>query len=349
MQKSIWSVICGALLLARSLVYAQEDVDGWAVQEDVRDLVVLTGGNRLHGEIVELARGELTFSIDGAGPVGIDWRNVVTLTSGRSFDVELTSGARLSGPILSPSHGLLAVAVGTASAAFEMHEVVRITPLAATPAERTSGYVDLGFYFLSANEELNLTLNFGARNLTRNYSTVLSLDTIVSELDGETANRRNYLQIRSRRLLARRWFIVGRLHLEEDLKLDLDSRVLIGIGGGRTLVQSNRTALAVYGGFAGDRERYRRISGTDITAEAFVTVEWDWFELGGETQLSTIGTTYFSFDRSRQRVELAASLRRSIAGNMYWSVRVYESYDSDPPPGFENSDLGVALSIGRSF
>jgi hypothetical protein len=340
MRKLITGAVGGALLTAGCCVYAQQ-VD--------RDVVVLTTDNRLEGEVIGLSRGELAFSIDGAGRVDIDWNNVETLTSARAFDVELESGERLSGSIFSPSAGRLAVTAGTTPATVDTEQVVRITPLAATATDRTSGYVDFGLDFLTANDELDLRINAEVENVMRNFITTFSMDSIVSKVDDETAQRRNYFQLASRRLLENRWFVVGRLHLEEDLELDLDSRTLLGFGGGRTLLQSNRAVVALYGGLAADRERYRGIPGTDETAEAFVTVEWDWFELGADTQVSTNATTYFSFDRSRRRVELDASLRRSIVGNVHWSVSLYESYDSDPPEGLENSDLGLSFAIGRSF
>src|SRR5690606_20775762 len=218
------------------------------------------------------------------------------VASPRHFDVELETGERLSGSIFSPSPGQLAVTAGTAPAAFETEAVVRITPIAATPAERTSGYVDFGLDFLTANDELDLKVDAEAENVMRNYVTTLSIDSIVSEVDDETAQRRNYFQIRSRRLLRERWFAIGRLHIEEDRELDLDARTLLGFGGGRTVLQSNRAVVALYGGLAADRERYRGVPGREDSAEAFVTVEWDWFELGGDTQVSTNATTYFSFD-----------------------------------------------------
>jgi len=340
MRKLISSAACGTLIAAAS---------GVCAQEHERDVVVLTTDNRLEGQVIGLLRGRLTFAIDGAGPVEIDWSNVETLTSPREFDVELGSGQRLSGSIFSPSPGRLAVTAGTAPAAVEAQDVIRITPIAATPAERTSGYVDVGLDFLTANDELDLKVDAEAENRLRNYLTTLSIDSIVSEIDDETAQRRNYFQLRSRRLLKDRWFVIGRLHLEEDRELDLDTRTLLGFGGGRTLHQSNRAVVALYGGLAADRERYRGVQGREDTGEAFVSVEWDWFELGGDTQVTTNATTFFSFDRSRRRVELDARLQRAMFGNVHWSVSVYESYDSDPPEGLENSDLGLSFAIGRSF
>lgn len=340
MRRHAVSAICAGLLVACCAAYGQESE---------RDRVVLTTGNRLHGEIVELARGELTFFVDGAGPVGIDWRNVASLTSVRVLDVELATGERMTGSILSPSPGQLAVAVGTRPSVVATPDVIRITPLGATPAERTSGHVEFGLDFLSANDERDLTFNAQFRHRSRDYLTTLLLASLSSEFDGQTAHRRNYFQVNSRRLLRDRWFAVGRLHAEADRELGLDARLLLGFGGGRLLLQSNRSVVALYGGLAGDRERYRDIAGADDTAEAFVSVEWERFELGGSTMVSTNATMYFSVDSSRRRIELDANLRRSIVGNVYWSVRVYESYDSDVPPGLENSDRGATVSIGRVF
>src|SRR5690606_11923298 len=160
-------------------------------------------------EVIGLSRGELAFSIDGAGRVDIDWNNVETLTSARAFDVELESGERLSGSIFSPSAGRLAVTAGTTPATVDTEQVVRITPLAATATDRTSGYVDFGLDFLTANDELDLRINAEVENVMRNFITTFSMDSIVSKVDDETAQRRNYFQLASRRLLENRWFVVG--------------------------------------------------------------------------------------------------------------------------------------------
>ncbi len=51
------------------------------------DVVALSSGNRMTGEIERFSRGELFFTIDGAGSVAIDWRNIKSLQSARMFDV----------------------------------------------------------------------------------------------------------------------------------------------------------------------------------------------------------------------------------------------------------------------
>lgn len=77
-------------------------------------------------------------------------------------------------------------------------------------------------------------------------------------------------------------------------------------------------------------------------------LEWDWFELGGRTDLTTNARTYFSLDRSRVRVTLDSSLRRFIVRPVFWSLNLYESYDSDPLADLEKSDFGVTVTIGST-
>src|SRR5690606_15210733 len=74
MRRVLISLALGAALGAGYPAYSQEE-------EDDADIVVLEGGNRLVGAIDGLYRGELSFSIDDAGTVDIDWSNVESLTS----------------------------------------------------------------------------------------------------------------------------------------------------------------------------------------------------------------------------------------------------------------------------
>src|SRR5690606_19554249 len=73
--------------------------------EEGEEFVLLSSGNRMTGTVRALDRGELTFTIDGAGTVDIDWKNVETLQSEQRFDVELASGERLAGSIVAGAPG----------------------------------------------------------------------------------------------------------------------------------------------------------------------------------------------------------------------------------------------------
>ncbi len=313
------------------------------------DLVVLTNGNRMTGTVRELSRGELDFSIAGAGRVNIDWRNVAQLESEQRLDVESASGERFLGTIASPAPGTLEVMTDAGHREVPMSDVVRITPVAATFRDRTSGSIDAGIDFLSAGDEIDWTLNAEARNRTEHYRTDVSLSSLVRRHDHETTQQRNDLQLGVRRLLEQRWFVLGLFEAEEDRELDLDLRLLAGIALGRTLVQSSRTEFAVYGGLDFVHEEYRGTSDLDEDlVEALAALEWEWFDIGQFT-FSVTATTYAALDDGRMRFKLDSSLRRYITSAVYLSLNVFESYNDDPPEGFEKSDWGVSMTFGRTF
>ena len=320
-----------------------------AIAEDT-DMVSLTSGNKLTGRILELARGRLTFRITGAGTVDINVTNIETLSSDRMFDVELPSGEWLSGSIAGSAAGTLSIRNASgAPQTVPMKDVIRMTGVGANLRERTSGDLELGFDYGSVDHAIDWTFSGDMRNRTRNYLNEISLDSLLRRESGDTTQRRTDLALASRRFFPGRWFLMGRLEGADDKDLGLDSRYLAAAAGGKTLLQSSRTTLSAYAGIDYVLEDYSGVPGNDSSAEALAALEWDWFEPGGDTELETRTTVYRSFDRSRWRAEATASLRRDIFRNFYWSVNLFESYDSDPPLGLERSDFGLTFAVGLSL
>jgi len=341
MTRNVAASAC-APLLALLVVTAMRDAAA-------DDLVVLTSGNRMTGAIVELSRGVLTFAIDGAGRVDIDWNNVEALESTEPMQVELVAGERFSGSIRTASPTRLVVVTDSGAVPVESVDVVRITPLRTGFLARTRGSLELGFNALNANDELDWTIHGELAHRMQHYLTELSVDSLVRRRDDAERQQRNDVVLQSRRFLRNRWFGLGILELEENRELGLRSRALFGAAVGRTLRQTNRTILAVYAGLDYERERYRELPGTESDTEALGALEWDWFEVNGDTELEAKLTVFSSLEHSRNRAKLAVTLRRTIVRGYYWSVSLYEDYDSDPPADFEDTDYGLGLAIGRQF
>jgi len=313
------------------------------------DIVTLTGGSRITGTIRELSRGRLEFSIDGVeGRSRIDWRNVESLESAQRFEIVLSSGERLSGTIANLSMGRLDVQTDVGPRTLERDDIVFMRSVGASFADRLEGSIDLGLDFLSAGDEIDWTLNAEATHRTRDYVLEASINSLVREKDEAPTQRRNHFELLARRLLEQRWFVLSEFIAEEDKELELDSRFLIGVAAGRTLVQSNRTMFAIYGGFDVSREKFVGLD-TDNVPEALASVEWDWFEFAGNLDLELKATTYYSLDDSRVRADVGGSIRHDIFSSYYVSLNVYESYNSDPPEGVEKSDFAVMIAFGRSF
>jgi putative salt-induced outer membrane protein YdiY len=325
-----------ALLLATASIASAEDV------------VTLNSGNRMTGEIRQLKRGELSFRIAGVGTVSIDWGNVVGLESPDRFYIELVSGEREVGT-LAVSGGQLSIATDKGTRRIDANDVVRIGPATRQNfLDGLSGEIDAGFDFLSANDEIDWTINGDIERRTQRHLTEVQFNSLLRRRDSDTAQRRNHFEIGSRRFNRDRWFVLGQLHLEEDRELDLDSRVLLGAALGRTLSQSNRAIVSAYGGVDADREDFRGFD-TDTVWELHGAIEWEWFQPRSDNGLDFRTIVFYAPDKSRTRVEAQITLRNGIGENFYWALRAYESYNSDPPEELEKSDTGVGLSIGREF
>ncbi len=230
----------------------------------------------------------------------------------------------------------------------ELSDVVRMIPIEADFRARMTGSIDFGFSYLLAGNTQTYTLGAAGVHRSRNYLSRGSISSWLSARDEAERQTRNDLALDTRRLLARRWHAAALFEVEQSKRLELDVRLLAGGGVGRTVVQSNLTALTVQGGLDYAQERYAGAESTDHAAEAVAGAEWDWFP-DGATDARVEASTYVSLARKRTRFELDAQVRRDLFGSIYWAVNLFENFDSDPPGGRERSDFGLSFALGWGF
>ena len=78
---------------------------GPAAQRARDEVVELSNGDRVTGEIKGLDRSQLTVRTLDLGTVHIRWQRVVRLNSNRTLEIELADSRRLQGSISSPVPG----------------------------------------------------------------------------------------------------------------------------------------------------------------------------------------------------------------------------------------------------
>jgi hypothetical protein len=324
------------------------------------DVVEVASGDRISGDVSRLAHGQLAFRTASAGTgrprfagtISIAWTEVVRLTSAKQLDVELASGERFSGSVSSPSPGRLIVQTATGpSRLLEITDIVGIIPIEAGFRGRTTGSIDFGLNFTTAENARTYTLDAAALHHSRgyNYETEVNFDSWLSGQDDGERVTRNNLNTDVRRRLSNRWFAVATGAVQQDEPFDLHARLLAGGGIGRRLIQTNRGIFSVEGGLDYDAEKYGDREAFDHSGEVFAGVAGDWFAAGGSTEASVAARTFISLARRRTRLELDSSLRRDLALNLYWAFNIEESFDSDPPRDRPRSDLGLSFSLGWTF
>jgi hypothetical protein len=314
------------------------------------DRIEQRNGDVVTCEILSLLRGVIKAKTDGMGTVTIEWNKIVRLASPALFEVELSSGAVFYGTLASPAAGKLRVSGAPAGTDFDMIDVVKLTPIDQKFWQQLDGSVDFGYTFTQADERSQWTFNGMLSRTTRNYTTTINANSLLTIDDQNSHQNRNTISAGVQRQLGNRWFaaVFGQADHNEELNLDL--RTVVGAGLGRMIVQTNRVLFSPYAGLTYTQERYTN-EPVQNRAEAALGVRLDWFTFGDyKTDLVFQEQTYIDVkDAGRVRVELNQTYKQEIVKDLYWSVNLLESFNSAPPAGNKKNDLTLTMSLGWSF
>jgi hypothetical protein len=327
---------------------------------DKTDVVILENGDQITGEVKKLERGKLTYKTDHMGTLQIEWKDIARVTSRAHFEVENVAGEIYYGVLgVSPDAGRLAVTEGAHANLLDHMSVVKISPIEETFWGRLDGSLSLGLTFAQASDTEQLALTGDATYRTRKifgklaFSHIRSRQASAPGMEASApATERTDLNFQRYRFLGHRWFAGGLLTLQGNEELGLDLRTLVGGGGGRHLIQNNRTDLMLTLALAASRERLIDSEDVETSAEGILrllyqTFTFDTPELDITADLQVFPSLTIS---GRVRVELSIAVKRELIKDFFWNLSLLESFDSQPPgEGAEKSDLVLTASLGWSF
>jgi hypothetical protein len=72
--------------------------------------------------------------------------------------------------------------------------------------------------------------------------------------------------------------------------------------------------------------------------------DWDWFTYDGRsTNMGVTALTFYALTGdARFRLELNTSFKSDIISDLYWSINMFESFNSLPPTGQKKNDFGIS-------
>jgi len=210
------------------------------------DVVVLDNGDRITGEVMALASGQLKFKTSHMGTLYIDWTHIVSLTTSQQIQIELANGKRLFGPApeIASSVGairLLSHQRGESPIPVEVPitEVVELGRMKGGEVwyDRLEGGVSVGYSYTSASgvETADFSGNIGARNSKRQWS--VSLDTQTTRQNTGSSTQHDTLVLALDAFLPDLFYRQTALEFERNEELGLDLRSMIAQTYGRYFVQ----------------------------------------------------------------------------------------------------------------
>jgi hypothetical protein len=314
------------------------------------DIVELLNGDRITCEIQKLERGKLTVKTDGIGTVSIEWNDVARITSPSTFVIELETGFRYFGTLVAGDARTVNVGTTAGVDKLDLATVVRIHPMGRNFWRRLDGSISAGFNFTQANVETQWTFDSKVTYRGRNWVSTLTGDSLLTDREDATRQTRNNVSLITQRLLGPKWAAVGFSQLQQNEELSLDLRAVFGGGSLRAVVQTNQTTLGLMGGVAYTSEKYAGADGASVL-EAVAGSNWDWFTYDGRsTNMALTALTFYALTGdARFRLELNTSFKSDIISDLYWSINMFESFNSLPPAGQKKNDFGISAAIGWSF
>jgi len=315
------------------------------------DLVFLSNGDRLTGEIKQLDRGILKLSTNDIGTINIEWEDVDSLNSVYQFRVEDRFGAKYFGAVFLTRPGMLQVIRGGQVEEAGQVDVVAITPLETSFWQQLDGSISLGFSYTKSNSLGQLSTDINVRRRTPIRSYELDLNSITTAQEGEDTQRREDFSLTYNRLFDGPLFVTASGGTQTNDELGLDLRVQFSSGLGANLIQSNHTDLVSTAGLSVNREWSAGDDG-GYNLEAFVSAEHSVFRYDyPKTDITADITIYPSLTSwGRVRSELDISASREIVPDFTIVLSFYDSYDSDPvDPTAVTNDYGIVMSLGWTF
>lgn len=320
------------------------------------DVVILVNGDRITGEIKSLEHNRLKLSTDHMGTIYIEWDKIAHLQSDQNLLLEREDGVRYYGQLKPGGDaGRLIVFKGDSSSTPEnvaMAAVVRAEPIeGGSFIDRLDGYVSAGLDVAKANDRRSVDFSGGlsSRTRVRQWSLDGSMD-LTDDSTGESSERYD-VQFDYRQFREQRDLYLGFGQLSRNSELDLNLRTLVGAGYGRYFLQTNNMEWIGGLGLAYSNENYAASDPVNsvqaVLSTSFSMFRYDFPEtdIGG-----TLSVLPSLTESGRVRSELDLRARYEFVKDLYFELKVYGSYDSEPPSeDAEKSDYGVTTSLGYSF
>lgn len=345
-----WGVLL-ALVAGFSLL-----VSGAASAHDKTDVLVLTNGDRLQGEIKKVAQGTLTLSTDAAGTLSFKWAYVASLVSAFPFQVRATSGRDYFGTLGEPDRpGEIKVVGPSETHAVALSEVFAVVPMEQSFWQQLDGSIDFGFSYVRSTKAVQYSLSAETHYKTRKVYGDLALNSLfTSQEDAESASQHNLglVLLRPLSALDGRGNLIAIGQLQSNPNQGFDLRAIAGGGFGALLQLSSGGFALLSAGATVDREQVTDSSEVNTDVQALVAFRWVRYRTHYPRRRFSLGLSTFTniTNTPRFRMQLRLRLSWEIVRHLIVALNFLDTYDSRPPTeDAVKNDFSFTTSLGYTF
>ena len=333
-----------------------------ALAETVKtDIIYMENGDRVTGEIKEMLQGQLRLNSVSMGTILIKWSDIDRIESTKYIQTELLDGTRYFGQVpRSETARIMTVSAASGDTHDLDHgNVVRLEPIEVRSSfwKKLDNALSVGLTYTKASDVQQYNIRASSEYRTRKFLRSISLDTILTDNgDSNNTTRRGDLTFHYQRFRPNRYFWFGSAAIQTNDELGIDRRYIATGGISRYVWQTQVSEFVLGVGAAGNLEKSigGDTGGSDNEAafEGMLRANWSLFRLNSPKSDIDIDFEYFPgiSDSGRDRANANVQVRQEFIEDLFWTLSLYGSYDSKPPPGaIGKEDYGIVTSLEYAF
>ena len=296
------------------------------------DTVYFQDGDRITGEILELRQNQLLLSTEDGGNIRIEWNTVNRVMILNTMRIVLDDGKIYYGQIhFGTDKGTGTIRpIGGVPIWIYLVRIVSLTPVKERMIDRLYGLFSTGFSYVKATEVMQFTISASLNYDAERNHIGLFYDGNASNDPVNLFNQRQKGGITYQRYLPRKWFIIGQWTAETNTELELELRTGLEVGGGNSLVYTNRMRLDAGAGIQFNREQSVDLHSYNL--ESVFTGEYSIFIFKAPEINFTLAADLIPSlsDFGRIRTEINSNLRWEVFTDFFLKWTFYYSFDSQP-------------------
>lgn len=337
------SILLFFLLFFNTLVFAQKT-----------DKLFLLNGDEITCEIKKLEFGLLTAKTDDIGTLTIKWNRVKQIISKEYFEIELIDGTKYFGPLIdSEKDRVVRVFLYDSSMIdLDIENIVVMDQIMEKFSRRFSGSFSIGFDIQKANSLARLTTNANIDYRYRANFVSILWNSVNTDQQDSIYTQRMDLNLRYVHSYKNRWLFEAHTTLQNNTELDLDLRIIGGLGPGRIFIHSDHYSISGILGIVYNKEWNVGIENSISNLEGWLRLEYrHYIYVSPKIDIFANVEYYPSFTTNdRHRVEFYADANREIINDLHLGLAIQYSFDSKlPSTGSPNDDWVVSIILGYSF
>lgn len=313
------------------------------------DVLHLTSGDRLSGEIDSIGGGKVVLITDFAGTIGVSLETVKTMESEKVFEIRTADGSKNKGQFAVTSDSQQFQAQGGELADLDLTTLKSAGEnklgLADLGSDWTNRF-DAGISASSGNTKTSAQNYLFESVLTRSRSDHNLMFTFDTQEDDDVKTKEKVLAgYRYRRFFGERWYGLGNIGYQQDKFSGVDSRWTLGAGAGYQFWDNSTGALSTDLGLNYVMEKLDGVK--DENPALRWGLGWNRFFMAKKAELFYQHSVLFIFSDEENTVYNGSTgVRFNLTDMLTANLRVDIAHQTEPAPDRKKTDLTYVIGIG---